>query len=258
MPCEAFRDLLHAYLDGELDLVHGLEVERHLAGCPACARSCEDMKALGGAMRSLLPPLPPPPSLQQRLVASLRQGEPTSPSRPPRWGRRGFIMVGAAALLGSAALTWFLLTSGPPIPPTEEVIASHLRSQMGDNQVDFKSGDPAAVRRWLADRLDFAPLVPEPSRPEDSLVGARREFLDRHTAAALVYRHGGRLITVLTWPDDPKVLPSMPVVGSQRGYSHFRWSKEGMVFWAVSDLDGTSVMTFVVSLGALAPHGCKP
>ena len=32
MSCSDVRDLLHPYLDGELDLVRTLDVERHLGG----------------------------------------------------------------------------------------------------------------------------------------------------------------------------------------------------------------------------------
>ena len=35
MSCPDMHEQLHAYLDGELDLVHTLEVEQHLQSCPA-------------------------------------------------------------------------------------------------------------------------------------------------------------------------------------------------------------------------------
>ena len=37
MNCAEIRQLLHACLDGELDLPHALDVEHHLKTCPACA-----------------------------------------------------------------------------------------------------------------------------------------------------------------------------------------------------------------------------
>ena len=38
MTCEEIRDLLSPYADGELDLVRGMEIERHLDGMPGLRR----------------------------------------------------------------------------------------------------------------------------------------------------------------------------------------------------------------------------
>ena len=37
MTCDESRLLLHAYLDDELDAAQSVEMERHVAACPACA-----------------------------------------------------------------------------------------------------------------------------------------------------------------------------------------------------------------------------
>src|SRR6185295_8067888 len=34
--CEQVQELIHAYIDGELDLVNNLEIEGHLGGCEVC------------------------------------------------------------------------------------------------------------------------------------------------------------------------------------------------------------------------------
>src|SRR5439155_12179390 len=44
--CEEIRDLLSPYSDDELDLVRGVEIERHLEGCPACAAALEQTRSL--------------------------------------------------------------------------------------------------------------------------------------------------------------------------------------------------------------------
>ena len=38
MSCQEVQDLLHGYMDGELDLVRTLDIERHLQDCSVCAR----------------------------------------------------------------------------------------------------------------------------------------------------------------------------------------------------------------------------
>ena len=52
MSCgEPASRLLEAYLDGELDLVRSLEVERHLAECELCAAALSSHRALRSARR---------------------------------------------------------------------------------------------------------------------------------------------------------------------------------------------------------------
>jgi anti-sigma factor RsiW len=45
MAC-SISNRLSAYHDGELDAVSGLEVERHLSQCPACAAELAELKAM--------------------------------------------------------------------------------------------------------------------------------------------------------------------------------------------------------------------
>ena len=50
MKCHEVQPLLGAYLDGELDLLHSLDIERHLADCAQCSRSLEKLRHLGMAI----------------------------------------------------------------------------------------------------------------------------------------------------------------------------------------------------------------
>jgi anti-sigma factor RsiW len=46
--CEDARTL-HAYVDGELDVVRSLEIDAHLGNCVACAREEASLRALHSA-----------------------------------------------------------------------------------------------------------------------------------------------------------------------------------------------------------------
>ena len=52
MTCQEAQHLLHAYLDGELDLVRNLEMEEHLQTCPSCAEAVAKHRTIQGAFRS--------------------------------------------------------------------------------------------------------------------------------------------------------------------------------------------------------------
>ena len=42
MTCEQVQELIHAYIDGELDLLRNLEIEAHLGECELCQPEHQD------------------------------------------------------------------------------------------------------------------------------------------------------------------------------------------------------------------------
>jgi predicted anti-sigma-YlaC factor YlaD len=50
--CSEFRTFLHAFLDGELDLVRQVEIEDHLRTCGACSRIHQVQLTLSSALKS--------------------------------------------------------------------------------------------------------------------------------------------------------------------------------------------------------------
>ena len=41
--CQETQDLIHGYVDGELDLVRSIEIDRHIEGCELCSRAYGDL-----------------------------------------------------------------------------------------------------------------------------------------------------------------------------------------------------------------------
>src|SRR5260370_41372948 len=75
MSCEEARDLLHWYLDNELDLGAALGFERHLRDCAACERAYANQQTLRSAIRSQAPYFKAPARLG-------RKGRPMRRSAP--------------------------------------------------------------------------------------------------------------------------------------------------------------------------------
>src|SRR4029077_7969255 len=73
--CDELEDILHGYLDGELDLVRSLQIERHLELCPGCARALGQLKGLRQALQEQALYHRPRPGLRERILSSLPQGQ---------------------------------------------------------------------------------------------------------------------------------------------------------------------------------------
>src|ERR1700687_5587118 len=110
MNCNETEELVHAYVDRELDLVKSLELELHLSECDACSKGYARLQALRSALGTVYQQ--PSAQLQKRVVSALRQNGKSEARRkllPWRW-----ISVAASfALL--LILSWglFRLVSGP-------------------------------------------------------------------------------------------------------------------------------------------------
>src|SRR5690348_620558 len=160
MSCRDVQELIHGYVDGELDLVRNLDMERHFRECAACASLHERLRALRLAMSGSIPYFQPPTGLDRRLRSQFRAASDTG-----RLARRaGWQWAGvAAALVLTMAGTWRLTLMNQRPGSSEdlagEAIASHVRSLMATHLTDVPSSDRHTVKPWFNGKLDFSPAV---------------------------------------------------------------------------------------------------
>ena len=249
MTCREAKRLTGAYADGQLDPAASLEIEAHLAECRDCAAEIQGHRALRSAIAGAALHYDAPKHLQARVRASIRrQAEVPAPGRLFAW-RWLAAAVPAASL---AALAWaFVAISRTPSPEellNQEIVSAHVRSLMGSHLTDFPSSDQHTVKPAFSGRIDFSPDVRDLSGEGFPLLGGRLDYLDRRPAAAIVYQRRKHFINLFVWPvEQGGATPSeseTPLASRLRGYNLLRWSRSGMNYAAVSDLDSTELRTF--------------
>ncbi len=238
MNCTEAENLVDAYVDGELELLKSLEVEAHLRDCPACAR----LRANHLALRDVLAPLyePAPAALARRIRRS---------ARPPRARLAGRWAWGLASAALAAIAALLLLGQVDDLPWTahrpalaREAVSAHIRSLMAAHLTDVASSDQHTVKPWFNGKLDFSPPVKNLAAQGFPLVGGRLDYLGGHPVAALVYARHKHLINVFVWPAGSASNPAR-AEGSQ-GYNVLHWTRAGMAWWAVSDLNRAELAEF--------------
>ncbi len=236
MSCEDTQSLLNAYVDGELDLVRSLEIEKHLEGCQACMLTVENQKTLGTALREGSLYYHAPRDLEKRVDIALHRAaqSETRPRRIP-WP---MLAVAASLLLAGIFVNRLVHFGGSAAQSlmAREVLDSHLRSLLPGHLADVQSSDRHTVKPWFAGKLDFSPPVADFAEQGFPLLGGRLDSIDGRPVAVLVYQSRRHLINAYIWPVAGSPDSSVTATTLQ-GYNILHWTHAGMECWLASDLN---------------------
>jgi anti-sigma factor RsiW len=242
--CDELRRLLHAYLDGELDLVRQVGFEEHLHACDACSRILQAQLALRSALKSDEMYFRAPAHLARKLRMATQPAERRTwlpHVRMPDWF--GAAITAAALVALAIFVSPALLRQSPTEQVARDVVSAHIRSLMPGHLTDVPSSEHHTVKPWFAGKLDFSPPVPDLSEEGFLLVGGRLDYAADRPVAALVYRKGGHVINLFAWPS-VSTHESAEAADARQGYNLLSWTRGHTNFWAISDLNASELRQF--------------
>ena len=267
--CAEMRLMVQADVDGELTPAEAARVGVHLDACADCANLQAQLLALSGSIRREALYFPAPDGLRAAIRSHIADPAPrpaqgaatpdTGRRAVVRWWQRlprpawgGSARFGAGFALAACLALAIMLPRGdgligdglPGDGLSGEVVAGHIRALQPGHLMDVASTDQHTVKPWFDGRLDFAPPVRDFKAEGFPLVGGRLDYLAGRTVAALVYQRRQHVIDLYVWPDGRHV-DLGPANGDRSGYNIMRWSRDGMAFWAVSDLNAQELAEFV-------------
>jgi anti-sigma factor RsiW len=241
--CLEVRRILDAYVDNELGPAEIAAVREHLDGCATCRHRLADLESLGRLVRRV-PYHTASEALRSRIAAP-----------HGRWGRSPSPLAWAAGLMLAVSLAGagLFVRSLPSRRSVEAarsladaLVDNHVRALMGEHLLDVASSDQHTVKPWFQGRLDFSPPVEDLASLGFPLIGGRVEYVAGRQAAALIYRRRQHTINLFVWPVSDRA--GSTDVLSMRGFQMRHWTRGGMAFWAVSDLNDAELAAFAQAL----------
>jgi anti-sigma factor RsiW len=241
MTCEQALPLLSTYFDRELDVTKNLEVEGHVRECGRCSAALQRHEALRSSLTAAALVFAPPRGLEGRVrTAVRREARPRGLSvRPPwRWAAAPVAATLAATLVWSVAIHRGGTSRENVV--LAELVSGHIRSLMADHLLDVVTSDQHTVKPWFNGKVDFAPPVIDFTASGFPLVGGRVDYIAGRAVAVVVYKRREHVVNVFIWPsghDDDQGRRDL----TSEGYHLLRWTRSGLTFWAVSDVNGADL-----------------
>lgn len=197
-----------------------------------------------------------PSTLRKRIITSIRQADVPYRHESKIHGWQQWLNMSAAFVAGIVAsifTAYFLIHVSTQERLAHEVVASHVRSLMGDHLADMASSDRHTVKPWFAGKLDFSPPVHDLAKAGFPLVGGRLDYINGRPVAALIYQRRQHTINVFVWPRvNPS--PAPPAVFATQGFNVTGWKDDAMQFWLVSDLNAEELRQFAQQLREAVSH----
>jgi anti-sigma factor RsiW len=244
--CEFCQELMHSYLDNELDKSMHFGFSEHLITCADCQQQLEELQVFKTAIKAHMPLYSAPASLIEGLRANLQEPPPPLPhsmlKNDPWRILRNWLAPIMSATVFAAALALYIATPSVDDNWADEAVSSHVRSLMGEHLMDVASSDKHTVKPWFTGKLDFSPPVYDFAAQGFPLLGGRLDYLEHQTAAALSYRHDKHIINTFVVPTTEADSPAQTL--SRRGYNIVTWRQNHMRFIVVSDMDKGELETF--------------
>jgi anti-sigma factor RsiW len=239
MACDAWREKLDAYVDGELPSADAAALAKHTRECAECAAEALERVQMKRSVALAGKRYQPSIQLRERVQRSLGG----TPRRNSAWVWRIVALPAMLVLLLSLAVGLYVERERTHRQRVYSELADlHVATLASGSPVDVVSTDRHTVKPWFQGKIPFSFNLPELQGTDFSLVGGRVTYLAQSPGAQLIYKLRQHEISVFIFQDrgrETEVSASSPV--SVLSFTVESWSKNGLRFFVVGDVGAQDI-----------------
>ena len=175
--------------------------------------------------------------------------------KKPRWSFGFFPKLVTAAvvicLLALSSLVWVRRSANQQA--LTELADLHVATLASANPVDVVSTDRHTVKPWFAGKLPFTFNLPELDNSPFKLVGGRVAYLEHSPAAQLLFEVRKHRLSVFITEDRATLPFRRDTMAKQLDFNLESFSRGGLRYWIISDVDAADVRQLAELLKRAAP-----
>jgi anti-sigma factor RsiW len=240
MACEAWKQELDTYLDGELPSEQMRVFDAHVHSCPSCAADALLRVQMKRHIHAVGKRFTPTPEFRKRMQQSIA-------------AKPGRSSVGLTWVMASAVVAVLVVIGLAAVDREREHARSeqvygevadlHVATLASSSPVDVISSDRHTVKPWFQGKIPFAFDLPELQNSEFSLLGGRMTYLDQTPGAHLIYEVRKHRISVLVFQERSlrgRLDQNSPVT-RKLSFNMESWSQGGLRYFVVGDASAADI-----------------
>lgn len=233
MACEAWREKLDAYIDGELPSSVASALAAHTRECSGCAGDALQRVQMKHAIGSAGKRYEPSTEFRDKVRLSVAR-----PRRSRAWLWYLIVAPAVLVLLLSAAVNWYVGRQKELRQRVYGELADlHVSALASANPVDVVSTDRHTVKPWFAGKIPFTFNLPELQGTAFTLVGGRVTYLGQTPGAQLIYQIRKHQVSVFIFQERARETASLPSTTVQAfSFNMESWTKNGLRYFVVGDV----------------------
>jgi anti-sigma factor RsiW len=239
MACDAWREKLDSYLDGELSASEAAALGAHLRTCTSCSSDALERVLLKRSVAAAGKRYEASSELRARIAKSAGAPEPRAAASS---GWLWKILVIPALLVAVVSIAVNFYTSRESARRSRvygELADLHVAALASATPVDVVSTDRHTVKPWFEGKIPFTFNLPELQGSDFTLVGGRVTYIAQTPGAQLIYRLRKHEISVFIFQDREGEMATQPSEPTHAfSFTLENWKQNGLHYFIVGDVGG--------------------
>lgn len=241
MACEAWRERIDAYLDGELPAEEARALSVHIRSCAACAAEglerVQFKRTVAAAGKRYQP--------NAQLRASIAKSIAAKSRKRAGWQWTIVVVPVLSVVVVSVLVQAYYGRENERRQHVYSELADlHVAALASASPVDVISTDRHTVKPWFQGKVPFTFNLPELQGSDFTLQGGRVTYLAQTPGAHLIYQLRKHEISVFIFQDrgeETAALPSGPLKAAS--FNVENWTQNGLRYFVVGDVGPADIQT---------------